>query len=113
MALPGLSLGHRAMAARTVVLQMTRWLQILLNVITFKMNIAQASIAPRIHHQWLPDKLLVETGINQDTRDLLEQKGHQIVTTRAMGSTQSIMKQGNFLYGFSDTRRREALTAGY
>ena len=91
----------------------TTVLQILINVINFEMNIAEATVSPRIHHQWLPDKLLLEEGINQDTRDLLSKKGHNVVPTRAMGSTHSIMKIDDFFYGFSDTRRREALTAGY
>lgn len=91
----------------------TTVLQIILNVIDFKMNIAEATVAPRIHHQWLPDKLYLESGVNQDTRDLLNKKGHNLETSRAIGSTQSIMKIDNFLSGFSDTRRREALTAGY
>ena len=91
----------------------TTVLQILLNVIDFDMNIAEATVSPRIHHQWLPDDLNLESGINQDTRDLLSKKGHNVVTTRAMGSTQSIMKIEEFFYGFSDSRRREALTAGY
>ena len=38
-------------------------LQILTNVIDFRMGIADAVAAPRIHHQWLPDQLLVEPGM--------------------------------------------------
>ncbi len=91
----------------------TTVLQIVLNVINFQMNIAEATIAPRIHHQWLPDKLFIEESINQDTRNLLIEKEHNIELSRAMGSTQSIMKVDQFLYGFSDTRRRESLTTGY
>ncbi len=91
----------------------TTVLQIVVNVIDFGMNIAEATVSPRFHHQWLPDKLYLETGINQDTRNLLAEKGHNLTERRAMGSTQSIMKIDNFLYGFSDTRRREALTAGF
>jgi gamma-glutamyltranspeptidase/glutathione hydrolase len=91
----------------------TTVLQIVVNVIDFGMNIAEATVAPRFHHQWLPDKLYLETGINQDTRELLAKKGHNLSESSAMGSTQSIMKVDNFLYGFSDSRRREALTAGF
>ncbi|BAQ64271.1 gamma-glutamyltransferase [Geminocystis sp. NIES-3709] len=88
-------------------------LQIIVNVIDFDMNIAEATVSPRFHHQWLPDKLLLERGINQDTRQLLEEKGHNLTDSNAIGSTQSIMKVDNSLYGFSDTRRREALTLGF
>lgn len=91
----------------------TTVLQIIVNVIDFKMNIAEATVSPRFHHQWLPDTLFLEKGINQDTQKLLTEKGHNLSNSRAIGSTQSIMKIDNTLYGFSDTRRRESLTAGF
>lgn len=91
----------------------TTVLQIIINVLEFDFNIAEATVSPRFHHQWLPDELQLEKGINQDTRRLLAEKGHNLKDSRAMGSTQSIMKKNNLLYGFSDTRRREALTVGF
>ncbi|MTF38345.1 gamma-glutamyltransferase [Cyanobacterium aponinum AL20118] len=91
----------------------TTVLQIIINVLEFNLNIAEATVSPRFHHQWLPDELLLEKGINQDTRQILAKKGHNLKDSRAMGSTQSIMKQDKFLYGFSDPRRREALTLGF
>ena len=37
----------------------------------FRMNLAEAVAAPRVHHQWRPDALLVETGLSPDTLHLL------------------------------------------
>ncbi|MEM9539906.1 MAG: gamma-glutamyltransferase [Cyanobacteria bacterium P01_E01_bin.42] len=91
----------------------TTTLQIILNAIDHQMNIAEATNAPRIHHQWLPDELRVEEGLSPDTLALLQQKGYQIATKNAMGSTQSIMKIGDRLAGASDPRRAGALTLGY
>lgn len=91
----------------------TTTLQIIMNVIDHKMNIAEATNAVRIHHQWLPDKLQVEKDLNGDTIRLLKEKGHQIVVEDAMGSTQSIMRINGLLYGASDPRRPGALTLGY
>ncbi|WP_299496022.1 gamma-glutamyltransferase [uncultured Shewanella sp.] len=91
----------------------TTTLQIILNVIDHHLNIAEASIAPRIHHQWLPDEIRVEQGINKDTIEILENKGHQVVIKNAMGSTQSIMMTENGLTGFSDLRRSGSETLGY
>ncbi len=91
----------------------TTTLQVILNVIDHGMNIAEASIAPRIHHQWLPDELRIEEGLSLDTVDLLKGLGHQPVVKDAMGSTQSIMRTEAGLLGASDTRRRDALTLGY
>ena len=91
----------------------TTVLQIIVNVINFQLNIAEATAAARFHHQWLPDKLDLEKELNQDTIKLLKSKGHNVVIRGAMGSAQSIMKINNFLYGASDYRRRDALTIGY
>jgi hypothetical protein len=41
------------------------------------MNIAEATVAPRMHHQWLPDELRVEEGFSPDTVRLLEGMGPQ------------------------------------
>ncbi len=91
----------------------TTVLQILLNVIDHKMNIAAATNAVRVHHQWLPDELQVEQGLNRDTIGLLKEKGHQVSVKNAMGSTQSIMSGKDSFQGASDPRKIGALTLGY
>lgn len=92
----------------------TTVLQMVVNTIDFGMNVAEATNAPRFHHQWLPDELRVEKGFSPDTLKLLEQKGQKVVLKEAMGSTQSIMVGlDGELYGASDPRSVDDLTAGY
>ncbi|MFQ5786379.1 MAG: gamma-glutamyltransferase, partial [Thermodesulfobacteriota bacterium] len=91
----------------------TTVLQILLNAIDFKMNIASATNAVRIHHQWLPDQLVVEKGLNDDTIRILKEMGQNVLVGNTIGSAQSVMKKGDFLYGASDPRRPGSLTEGY
>lgn len=91
----------------------TTVLQIISNVIDHNMNIASATASPRFHHQWLPDIIRLEKGFSTDTINILKNKGHKIKVGRAMGSTQSIMKRGNYYYGYSDPRRAGGLTKGY
>ena len=91
----------------------TTTLQVISNVIDHGMNVAEATHAPRVHHQWLPDELRVEDGLSPDTIRLLEQRGQKVVIKNAMGSTQSIMVTEGGLYGASDPRRAGALTLGY
>lgn len=91
----------------------TTTLQIIMNVIDHKMNIAEATNAVRIHHQWLPDELRIEKGLNQDTIKLLKAKGQNVVEKEAMGSTQSIMHTDQGFFGASDPRTPSALTIGY
>ncbi len=91
----------------------TTTLQIIMNVIDHGMNVAEATLAPRIHHQWLPDELRIEEGISPDTIALLEAKGYTVATKNTMGSTQSIMVTEDGLFGFSDPRTPGGLTLGY
>jgi gamma-glutamyltranspeptidase/glutathione hydrolase len=91
----------------------TATLQVIMNVIDHGMNIAAATNAVRVHHQWLPDELRVEQGLSGDTVRLLTEKGHKVVVKEAIGSTQSIMRTDNIFSGASDPRRPGALTLGY
>ncbi|WP_258286772.1 gamma-glutamyltransferase, partial [Escherichia ruysiae] len=82
-------------------------LQVVMNMIDHGMNVAEASTAPRVHHQWLPDELRLEEGISLDTIRILQGKGHSVAVKEAMGSTQSILRdpRTGTLYGASDPRR--------
>jgi gamma-glutamyltranspeptidase/glutathione hydrolase len=91
----------------------TTVLQTILNVIDHRMNVAEASISPRIHHQWAPDKLRIEKGLSQDTLRLLEQKGHVLSLEPAMGRTQTIQAAPEGFYGYSDSRNPDGMTLGY
>jgi len=92
----------------------TTVLQVIMNVIDHGMNIAEASAAPRMHHQWLPDELRIEEGFSPDTLKLLEGMGHTTKLMPTMGSTQSIMRrEDGALFGASDPRRPSAATVGY
>jgi len=84
----------------------TAVLQTLLNTMVFDMNIATAASAARVHHQWMPDRLLLEQGVSPDTAALLKGMGQPAeYAKRTLGRTQSIMLQGGWLYGATDPRR--------
>lgn len=73
------------------------------------MNVAEASAAQRMHHQWLPDELRIEEGFSPDMLKLLAAKGHTIKPLPTMGSTQSIMRRADgALYGAFDPKRPSA-----
>ncbi|WP_420391328.1 gamma-glutamyltransferase [Acuticoccus sp.] len=91
----------------------TTVLQVILNWTVHERNIAAATAAPRVHHQWLPDEIRVEEGISPDTVRLLEARGHTVVRRDAMGATQSIaVAPDGTLTGASDPRRPGGLAAG-
>lgn len=84
----------------------TATLQNFLNMALFDMNAAQAISAPRFHHQWLPDQLLIEgNNFSPVVRKQLEEMGHniQIASSLALVHTIFIDEDGN-LYGASDPR---------
>jgi gamma-glutamyltranspeptidase/glutathione hydrolase len=87
--------------------------EIILDIVDFGMNIAEATEAVRIHHQWLPDELQVERGLNPDTIRLLEALGHNVAAHAAWGSAQSIFRENGVLMGAADTRQRGTLATGY
>ena len=83
----------------------TAVLQMVLNTVDFEMNVAEATAAPRIHHQWLPDRVYVENGISRDTLERLKAMGHDVEETPyTIGKTQSVSRQGDFFLGASDYR---------
>ena len=88
----------------------TTVLQVIVNVIDHDMNIAEAVHAPRVHHQWLPDKFQLEPGFSPDTITLLKAMGQNVQESKTMGSVQSIMFKDGFFYGVSDPRRPGAGT---
>ncbi|MCF8395273.1 MAG: gamma-glutamyltransferase, partial [Melioribacteraceae bacterium] len=85
----------------------TSVLQVVLNVIDFKMNLQTAVNLPRIHHQWLPDSLYSEEfGLPEDVKTELIQKGHFIGSETVLGRIQAIMynNKKNIYVGASDPR---------
>ncbi len=87
-------------------------LQVIVNVIDYKMNVAEATHQPRIHQGWRNQKLGIETGMNPETVKLLESMGHEIDMQQTMGSSQSIMWLDGVFQGAADPRRPNALALG-
>ena len=85
-------------------------MQTILNVIDFDMNIARAIDAPRIHHQWLPDSTLMESGsFSADTVKLYEQRGHAIRETSEIGAAMGVFRdpESGILSGAADARAED------
>jgi gamma-glutamyltranspeptidase/glutathione hydrolase len=76
----------------------------IVNHLSLGMPIEKAVGATRIHHQWSPDTLFVESSISGDLANGLKQKGHKIERLAYMGVTQAIAKDGKFFVGVHDPR---------
>ena len=90
-------------------------LQVTLNVLENGMDVAQATEAPRIHHQWLPDVTTFERwGISPDTKQLYENMGHRTRIGGPQGSVMAIYvdREHGLLLGASDSREFDGRAVG-
>jgi gamma-glutamyltranspeptidase/glutathione hydrolase len=88
-------------------------LQVVVNVIDHGMDIAAAVSAPRVHHQWMPDEVLVEPGVPDEMIKALQARGDNVAVRRLVGSANSILVTPDGFVGAADPRTRGALAAGY
>jgi gamma-glutamyltranspeptidase / glutathione hydrolase len=90
-------------------------LQTLINVIDFQLTVQEAVDAPRIHHQWMPDKLVIERiGFAQDVIDALKARGHSLDPRRSIGDCHAIMidSKSGVRLGAADPRM-DGVAIGY
>ncbi|QWG23605.1 gamma-glutamyltransferase [Bradyrhizobium sediminis] len=87
-------------------------LQVIVNVLDYGMDVAQAVAAPRLHHQWRPDVVRVERGFADDTLAALRERGHEVIEPLGQTSANSIAVTPNGLLGAPDPRTRGAEAAG-
>ena len=82
----------------------TSVLNVILNIIDRNMNVAEAMEAHRIHHQWLPDQILYERGLNQETIARLEDMGHKMTPIDWHARPHTATWIDGWAYGYADTR---------
>ena len=86
--------------------------QSILNIIDFKMNLEEATLAKRLHHQWYPDMLEFEFSIDEKINDELKNMNYITKTTLPLTCLQTIMFIEDTYYGYGDFRRVDALASG-
>ncbi|HEV3278913.1 MAG TPA: gamma-glutamyltransferase [Terriglobia bacterium] len=89
-------------------------LEVLLNVVVFHKNIQQAVNTPRFHDQWMPDRLLLEPGISEDTADRLREAGYKVQRVGGLGDCEAIEVNPatGWRFGAADPRG-DGKAAGY
>jgi gamma-glutamyltranspeptidase/glutathione hydrolase len=91
----------------------TTVLQVILNAIDGRMPIGDAVSAPRLHHQWWPDEVVVEPYFPPEKVLALVALGHRVRLGSLFGSANSIAISLDSLIGAADLRARGSGAAGY
>ncbi|GAB5553873.1 MAG: gamma-glutamyltransferase [Saprospiraceae bacterium] len=90
--------------------------QTVLNVTAYEMQVDKAIEAMKIHHSWLPDRILYEKGLlSPDTRKALEAMNHKLSPTSRLGVLMGIQidAKNNIMIGASDSSSPDGAAVGY
>ena len=89
-------------------------LEVLLNALVYHLDVQQAVNLPRFHNQWMPDQVLVESTLSEDTDALLRQAGYKIQKVGGLGDCEAIEVDARtgWRFGASDPRGG-GLAVGY
>jgi gamma-glutamyltranspeptidase/glutathione hydrolase len=88
-------------------------LQVVTDVIDRGMTIADAVSAPRVHNQWMPDRVFAEQGFPDDLIKALEARGDAVIVRKLTTSANSILVTPQGFVGAADPRTRGATAAGH
>ncbi len=92
----------------------TTVLQILLNVLEYKMDVGSAVAAGRIHHQWQPDRVDVDPwGFDAATLNDLRRRGHQVKQRSYWGNANAIEQLPNGRLAGTADPRGEGVAQGW
>ena len=90
----------------------TAVLQSIINIVDYGMNLEDANAAIRIHHQWQPDLLQIESFIDPELKNQLLRLKYNIKIINPATCLQTIMYKDNMYYGYGDFRRPDAFASG-
>ena len=80
-------------------------LEVILNVIDYRMPLTQAVMAGRVHMQWVPDEVLYEPGaFVYDVKMSLIARGYKLVEVPQIGEVQAILVTPHGYEGVADPR---------
>jgi gamma-glutamyltranspeptidase/glutathione hydrolase len=83
----------------------TSTMEVLLNVMDYRMSLSDAMSAPRVHHQALPDTLRFESNaITPEVADSLRAMGYGVSLGQTIGKVNALMRVSGGFEGVSDPR---------
>ncbi|MEM9703820.1 MAG: gamma-glutamyltransferase, partial [Planctomycetota bacterium] len=91
----------------------TATLQTLLNRVRGGMSPSAAVAAPRLHHQWIPDRLEAEPAIYDETRRALGPLGHEVRERADLGVAQIAVRNADGTLSAAADPRKGGAAAGF
>ncbi len=79
-------------------------LQVILDVVDFKLNAQDAVDLPRFHHQWKPDILYLQKGFSPETEADLTKMGYIAKPTGGVARVEAIVVRDGMLEGGTESR---------
>ncbi len=78
----------------------------LVQILDLGMAPGEAVAAPRIHHQWSPDEVVVEAGMSAELQNALRARGHKVKAEKYLSTSQIIGRtpDGKGFVGAADPR---------
>ncbi len=78
--------------------------QTLINRLLYELPLQDALAKPRVHHQWRPDRVFIDSFASDDLKQALKDKGHNLKDWPRFGATQAIALEKGELVPVSEPR---------
>lgn len=84
----------------------TQTASVILRYLGLEMSLDEAMSAPRFHHQWRPDKMVIERRSAQDWKEPLTARGHEVEVSGGLANVNAIGRRvgEKELHGVSEPR---------
>nr|WP_246439473.1 gamma-glutamyltransferase [Teredinibacter franksiae] len=83
--------------------------QVLVNRLALNMPLEQALNSPRVHHQWKPEKGLIDPFASEELKQELKKRGHDLRDWPGFGSTQAIALEKDGFVAVAEPRLKERM----
>ncbi|MBZ4191019.1 gamma-glutamyltransferase [Niabella beijingensis] len=87
--------------------------QTIIDILDFNLSVTDAVNRPKFHHQWLPDRIDIESGFPDTTAKALEKMGYKLYERKQIGRTEVIKVRPDGKMEAVADRRGDDSAAGF
>lgn len=88
-------------------------LQVLLDALSFSLTLSDSVSRPRLHHQLIPDYVVVEDDFPESFIEGLKERNHEVNKTRSLAVVQAIYRENDGSLTAASDRRKGGRPSGY